>query len=263
MTLEVLLSTMQMQAGDHRLLDKMNIGSDALIVNQTDQLEEGCRYEAYDFRGWKIRVYSFKEKGVGLSRNSALMRSRADICLFADDDVVYGEGYSDKIEAAFRDNPKADLMVFNLASDATERWEPLITKDSRVRFYNCMRYGCFRIAARVDRLKAKNIYFSLLFGGGTRYGSGEDTLFLVDCLRRGLRIYASPLEIGAVSHAESTWFEGYTEKFFLDKGALFYAISRPFSLFLCLQFALRRRKMFEASMGPMAAFKLMLKGRRA
>ena len=34
------------------------------------------------------------ERGIGLSRNTALMRATADIILFADEDVTYKDGYA-------------------------------------------------------------------------------------------------------------------------------------------------------------------------
>lgn len=256
MNLEVLVSTMNQS--NHSLIHRMNLQSDAIIINQCDKND----YEELKINNNHIRLFSFNERGVGLSRNSALMRATADICLFADDDVVYGDGYKEKIIKAFEENPNADIIVFNVPSENVDRPEYIISKYRRVRFHNCMRYGTFRIAARVDSIRASNICFSLLFGGGSKYGSGEDTLFLTESLKRGLKIYASPVKIGTVNHNDSTWFKGYTEKFFKDKGALFYSISKPFSSFLCLQLAIRRRKMFKDYKSWGEAFKLMRSGIR-
>ena len=254
MSLEVLVSTMNQV--DHSLIDKMKIQSDAIIINQCDKYN----YEELNIDNNSIRIYSLNEKGVGLSRNNALMRSRADICLFSDDDVSYMNDYKEEVINAFEENPKADIIVFNVPSTNVDRPEYIINKYRRVRFHNCMRYGKFRIAARVDSIKASNTYFSLLFGGGAKYGSGEDTLFLTESLKKGLRIYASPTQIGTVTHNDSTWFKGYTEKFFKDKGALFYSISKLWSKLLCLQFALRRRSMFENDKNWREAYKFMIQG---
>jgi len=254
MNLEVLVSTMNQI--DNSLVNKMNIQSDAIFINQCDRND----YEEQKINNNEIKLYSFNERGVGLSRNNALMRGTADICLFADDDVVYEDDYKEKIIKAFEENPKADIIVFNVTSTNTERPEYIISKYRRVRFYNCMRYGTFRIAARVDRIKSSNTYFSLLFGGGAKYGSGEDTLFLTESLKKGLRIYASPTQIGTVTHSDSTWFKGYTEKFFKDKGALFYSISKFWSRALCFQFAIRRRKIFENNSTWIQAYLLMNEG---
>ena len=44
---------------------------------------------------------SFTERGVGLSRNNALMRASADICLFADDDIIYENNYKEILNRYF------------------------------------------------------------------------------------------------------------------------------------------------------------------
>ena len=50
------------------------------------------------------------------------------------------------------------------------------------------------------------IYFNQCFGGGTEYSHGEDNLFLTDCLRKGLKIYAYPEYIAKLTEErKSTW----------------------------------------------------------
>lgn len=257
MDLQVLVSTMKQN--DHSLLEKMNIQSDALIINQCDT----NKYEEFLFRGHKIRFLSFAERGVGLSRNNALMRATSDICLLADDDVRYIDRYYEIILDAFKKNKGADVIVFNVPSTNNKREEYIIPKERRVRFYNCLRYGTFRIAVRKESIYKANIYFSLLYGGGAKYGSGEDSLFIMDCIKKGLKVYACPEKIGHVTHEESTWFQGYTDKFFLDKGALFFSLSKRWAILLCFQFSVRHRKMFQSSKTLGEGLKLMLKGIKA
>ena len=55
------------------------------------------------------------------------------------------------------------------------------------------------------------------------FGSGEATLFLQDCIRSGIKIYKSPIKVADVRQDTSTWFSGYNEKYYKDKGALFAA----------------------------------------
>lgn len=254
MNLQVLVATMNQN--DYSLLEKMNIRSDAIIANQCDRNE----IEEFDYNGHKIKYLSFSERGVGLNRNNALMRATADICLFADDDVRYVDNYKDIIIEAFQENPKADMIVFNVPSTNPKRQGYEIKKEKRVRFYNCLRYGTFRMAVKTDSIRKANVYFSLLFGGGAKYESGEDSLFIMDCIRKRLRVFASPKVIGTVTHNESTWFKGYTDKFFIDKGALYALLSKRFAWLLCLQFCIRRKNIFKGSKTWLEAYKLMLKG---
>lgn len=75
-----------------------------------------------------------------------------------------------------------------------------------------------------------------------------------------MKIYASPKKIGYVSQDSSCWFEGYNEKYFHDKGALYYCISNKYSKLLCLQFLLRKRKKVCENIDIIRAYKLMVSG---
>ena len=74
------------------------------------------------------------------------------------------------------------------------------------------------------------------------YSSGEDTLFLSDALKNHLKIYLSCKYIGTVNHNKSLWFNGYNEKYFFDKGALYTAINVRFRKLLFLQHLIRHRE---------------------
>lgn len=254
MKLQVLVSTMNQD--DHSILEKMKITSDAIIVNQCD-INKLCEFQ---HKGRNIKFLSFAERGIGLSRNNALMRTTEEFCLFGDDDVVYGDDYEKIIIDAFNKNPKADIILFNLPSTNIDRPTAMIKKNGKVHLWNCMRYGAVKIAARTESIKKKNIYFSLLFGGGAKYSCGEDSLFIIDCVKSGLNVYKDTSEIGIVKQEDSTWFRGYTDKFFMDKGAFFAAVSKRWAYFLCLQFVLRKHKLFEGEKNVSEAFKLMIKG---
>lgn len=256
MNLQVLVSTMHQASNDYSLLDKMNIQSDAIVINQCDR----NHFEKLNYKGHAILYLSFNERGVGLSRNNALMRATADICLFADDDVRYVDGYHEIVMREYKEHPDADVIVFNVPSTNPERGTPEIKKWHRLRFYNCLRYGTCQFSIRTKSIHKANIYFSLLFGGGARYSAGEDSLFVMDCIRKGLKVYASPLIIGTVTQNESTWFRGYNDKYFIDKGALYEAMTPTYSKLMSLQFCLRHRNMFKKDKKWWEAFNLMLRG---
>lgn len=105
MRLQVLIAT-QGQSG-HRLLDQMQIRSDAIIGNQCGRYE----VETFSFHGYDVQIYSYRERGVGLNRNHIWMRADADICLFADDDVRYDDHYAEKILTEFSKHPEADVLL--------------------------------------------------------------------------------------------------------------------------------------------------------
>lgn len=233
MRLQVLISTMHQT--DHSLLDKMNIQSDAIVINQCDRNE----IEEFEYKGHHIQWMSLKERGVGLSRNTALMRADADIVLFADDDVIYDDGYEKKVIDNFKKYEKKDLLIFRIESMNKERPTKKEKKDHNLSWFNSMRYGAVRIAIRTAAIRKANVFYSLLFGGGAKYQSGEDTLFIQQCLRKGLKAASVQEVLGVVEQQESTWFKGCNEKYFYDKGVLLSACSgvwaKPLLLLLIIK----------------------------
>lgn len=256
MDLQVLVSTMYQK--DFSLLQKMNIKSDAIIVNQCNQ----NKWDEFKYLNYNIKFLSLKERGVGLSRNNALMRASSSICLFADDDVRYLDEYRDIVLEEFKQHPSADVIVFNVPSTNNDpkQKDYIAKKYKKLNILNCFRHGTFRIAIKLDSVRIKNIYFSLLFGGGAKYSAGEDSLFLSDCIRKKLEVYESPKVIGFVSHETSTWFNGYTDKYFIDKGAFFACFSKYMPFLWCLQFAIRRRNLYINDKSFLDVCRLMKQG---
>lgn len=251
--LEVLAVTVN---GDFKnLVEKMNIRSDAVIANQCD----GFGYDCFEHNGSEIRCFSFAERGVGLNRNNALMRAKAEISLIADDDMRYCDDYAEKLEEQFEKYPQADVLIFNVTES---RGRPfVIRKPMKIGYLNYMRFATFRFAFRTESVRKHGISFNLSFGGGTRYSHGEDSLFLRDCLREGLKVIAVPVTIAELLYdRNSSWFRGFDDKYFYDQGVLYAAISRKLRFFLCLQDAIRHQKKYASHGGIMKNYRAMLKG---
>ena len=214
MRLQLLVAAMHTDA--LTLAQNMKIDSEAIIVSQGDRYA----FEEFEYRGHRIKYFAMAERGVGLSRNTSLLRADGDICLFADEDIIYKEGYVQTVAAEFEKHPEADMLIFNVkAAEGRETYHT--DAFGRVRWYNCGRYPTYSFAARTEKLHKKNITFSLLFGGGAKYCNGEDSLFIAECIRKGLKVYKVPVMIGRENGRESTWFKGYDRKFFFDRGVLY------------------------------------------
>ena len=255
-TVQVLASVVDKEP--RRLAEEMHIETDAIIVNQCD------RYEAESFcrHGRKIQVFHMAERGVGLSRNTALMRADGDICLFSDQDIVYEAGYEGKILQAFEKCPAADMIVFNIEV-REERRTYRNTQEKRVRWYNCGRYGAVSFAVKREKLFESGVTFSLLFGGGAKYSAGEDSLFLKQFMDKGYRVFASPVTIGREREGDSTWFSGYHEKFFYDRGVLYHFLYGHLARLWALRFLLAHREKMCVELSVREAYRIMRKGIRS
>lgn len=242
------------------IAETMNLDSDAIVINQCDE----NAYTEYDYKGNLICCYSFKERGVGLSRNNALLRADSDIVLFSDEDIRYNDGYAEIVLKEFEKHPGADMILFNF--DVIEERATYHTNaEHKVTRLNCGRYPTYSFAIRREKLHKANITFSLLFGGGAKYSNGEDSLFIRECISKGLKAIAVPVTLGKEEPRPSTWFHGYTEKFFYDRGVLYKPLYGPFAKILALRFLLKNKGQFFADKSQEVtdwkqAYKLMKKG---
>lgn len=253
MKIETLIVTVDQH--DMSLIEQMNVQTDTVVGNQSDFEAE----ETTEYKGNHIVYCSTKERGVGKNRNLVLDKSTADICVLADDDMRFVDGYPQIVELALKEASNADVLIFNLIEKNPRRYRN--TKVTRIHRWNYAKYGAARFVLRRESIVNKGIRFSLQFGGGAPYSAGEDTLFLHECLKKGLNIAAVPYAIAEIDQsAESTWFCGYNEKYFYDKGALYQAMSPLLAPIYAVRFVLKHSKRFQKEMSCSRALKNMLKG---
>ena len=235
--------------------ENMKLEADAIVINQTDSFG----FEEYQYKEHRIKIYCMNEKGVGLSRNNALLRADGDIVLFSDEDIVYNEGYAKAVLDAFEANPDIDMIFFNF-DVAEDRQTYHIEKKGRIRSYNCGRYPTYSLAVRREVLHKKGITFSLLFGGGAKYSNGEDSLFIKQCIKSGMKALALPVTLGREVPRPSTWFNGYTDKFFFDRGVLYRALYGKMAKPFALRFLFAHRIVMLTDRKLMDTYKLMTQG---
>lgn len=259
-----------------KLIKQMNIQSDAILVNQCDRYEvesitvniagnqhgdeklntdKNCDVD----KSPTLQVYHMAERGVGLSRNTALMRATGDICLFSDQDIIYEDGYEEAMLREFEQHPEADMIVFNIQI-GKERQTYHNAQWKKVHWYNCGRYGAVSFAIRREKLLESGVTFSLLFGGGAKYSAGEDSLFIKQFMDKGYQVYASPVTIGREAEGESTWFEGYTEKFFFDRGVLYHFLYGRFARLWAFRFLLAHKDKMCRDYSVKQAYEIMKRG---
>ena len=110
-SLEILISTKDRDNLD--FLNSIFINNDThtnsiLIINQTQNINFSCPHSD------NINLVNVSETGLSKSRNLAIEKAKSDICLFADDDIVYENDYDSIILNAFNLNPSADIITFKM-----------------------------------------------------------------------------------------------------------------------------------------------------
>lgn len=243
MTFQILCVTMEQK--DFSKIDTMNIKSDVIFANQAQRTS----YSEIKFCGNHVaKMITTNTRGVGINRNVALMYANADICLLADDDVFYHDDVEKVVLKEFKENPKADVIVFHLDSTDPRRTLNKYKYTRRRGRFEKRPWGAVRIAFKLESIKRGNIWFTTLFGGGCTFANGEDSMWIDEVFRKKLKVYVSKETIGTVSMDTSSWFTGFNEKYYYSKGAFYEASYRKTVFVWMLYFVLRTHKQSELSL---------------
>lgn len=251
---EVLISAMNLS--DNGIIKSSNIQSPALIINQcnsNDYIEETTTYG-------KIRLISTSERGLSRSRNLAIRKSSGKYCLICDDDEVLQDGYCRLINEAFKRYPSAGIICFQIRY-GNKRFS---NKQKRINFLNSLRISSPQMVLNTDILKEKNVFFDERFGSGTEIGSGEENIFLYDCLKKGIEIIYVPKLIAEIKPGVSHWFKGYNSQYFFNRGKIIKRLmGRGFGFIYCMYFVLTKYNIYKNDSNLLSAFKNILKGLNA
>ena len=241
-SIEILISTMNAKNGKQAisLIKKMNITSNALIINQITDKD----INPFELSNKKTRLLSYREKGLSRSRNRAINNSNGELLLISDDDLSYQGNVEDTIKAAFKKYPKADIIAFYVESDNPNNKKQRL-KEGRVGFLRSMKIQSVQLCIKKESITNSKISFDERFGTGTERYMGEENIFLFDCLKHGLKIYSYPQKIATIQNSKSTWFKGYDANYLRIKGLCFYRMSKALYLPLCMQFAIRKKRLFD------------------
>ncbi len=255
MKLEVLVSTMKQK--DYNLIKNMKIQSNTVVINQCNHNNQTeIRHNQH-----KIRWINNFERGLSKSRNLAIKNSDGDICMIADDDLIYVDDYVEKVKAQFDKYPNADIITFQVEG-IEEKFKDYHTEVRPLNYLTSMKVSSVEIAFKRDSIISNKIKFDENFGAGARFQMGEENIFLTQCLKKGLSILYVPVKIADLHIGASYWFKGYDKGFFISKGAQFTAMSRLLAIPYISQFSFRKYKLYKSDMSLLKSFKYMLQGRR-
>lgn len=255
---EVLLSVMNIksEAEYKNLLQKNRITGKVVAINQTED-------NLFKIKEGKNRIYSYQEKGVSKSRNLLLEKAEGDICAFADDDTEYVKNYEEIIEKAYAKNKNAEGIIFFAENENANREKTKKIGNKKINFLDVMKVRTCEITLKketLEKIRKKDIKCDLDFGPGGVFKKGEETIFIADLLKNGIKIYSVNKQIASVKDTKSTWFTGYNEKFLYDQGAIFYRISPQLYKLLIFQYVIRKYFLYKENLNMKQAYKAMNEG---
>ena len=224
-SLEILISTKDRDNLD--FLNNIFVNYNAhsipiLIINQTQNLNFSCPH--YD----NINLINVNEIGLSKSRNLAIENAKADICLLADDDIVYENNFESIIINAFNLNPSADIITFKMNDFKGNSFKdyPIIKKHNKksLSFVNSV-----VIAFRRNSIISNKVFFDENFGLGSTFQTADEYVFLRNALNLNLNIVFHNEVI--LSHpVDSSGKDVASDRILFAKGALFYKYYNVLSL---------------------------------
>lgn len=254
MNVEVLVSTMN-QENNKQLIKDMNITGKSTIINQiTKKIKpiDNIENKQHNF-------FSYYEKGLSKSRNKAVAKAKADICIIADDDMYYESNYDEIIKETHEKHKDADIIAF-VVDNEDKKHVKKIFKEGYKGFLQSMKLQSVQITFKRKNILDKKIKFDEEFGAGSTYYWGEENIFLFDCLRKRLKIYYVPKKIATLKISESSWNKDNTEEHYEIQGAIYYRMSKLLYPILILQFAIRKKKIYINDLSLFTVTKCMFKG---
>lgn len=194
-----------------------------------------------------VRLIETWSKGLAHNRNIALQHAQGDILLFADDDLRYTNEAFEHIRQSFVNDSSLHLLTTCIKrSDNTwHKVYPATTCSLQKAPHGYYVSSVELAVRRVAQLPKFDERFGL---GSLELASGEEEIFVFDCLRRGLHAKFLPIHTATISNTTSTGTHFDTQlKVRRSKGAVLCychgrigALLRCFKYTLCYQGPLRR-----------------------
>lgn len=152
-----------------------------LIVNQTT-LDKQLVSEFEN-----IKVINSFEFGVPKSRNLAISSAASDICLMADDDIVYQPHLKTILTDAYLKYPDAAMISFEAIDENKDKYtnyfpEGSHTKKSLKKIYTWV------ISFRREIYLKNTIFYNSHFGFGASFQGEEEYVFLRNAYDKGLKM---------------------------------------------------------------------------
>ena len=203
---ELLVSTMNKD--DEEFLEGMISEMDKTqlyitVVNQRSgerRAETGEKKEKEKQKGKEcfshaIRIFDVDDSGLSKSRNTALKIATGDICLFADDDLVYYEGFAECVNLAHHFFPEYHVILFRVNDGTKQPARRYADKISERNIENAAAVISYEISFKRDAVVETGVRFDEMFGLNATFHISEERIFIADCINAGLKVLEIPIAI--------------------------------------------------------------------
>ena len=156
-----------------------------LLVDQTKRQKNFKPFH----KKYSFIYYNIPSNGLSNSRNFAINKSDAEICLICDDDVVFEKNFVDIIIKAFQTETSADIITFRANNTLNKLFKKYPNKTihdhKTIAFINS-----FLIAFKRSKIIDQKLLFDPLFGLGSIFETADEYIFLREALEKKLNLKA-------------------------------------------------------------------------
>lgn len=226
MRLEVLISTLDQRnlSFYHGLFRDCPIPPPCLIVNQiSDPSSVEIEGEDEHLRAGKdVKWIKLHGRGLSVSRNAAIRSTTGEIGVIADDDIIFLPRFDQKVISYHQQYSKYDIIIFEAMTPDGSPFRKYPKGIESVTKSGASGVSSIEITFKVKAVREKGLLFDECFGLGSGYPAGEEWIFIVDALRKGLKVLFVPEFI--VVHAKSNSGSKFTKSRIMALGAVMYRV---------------------------------------
>lgn len=129
--------------------------------------------------------------GLAKSRNFAISKCQSEYALISDDDVKFDLGALASLVA------KMERKKIDIGTGLHKFHSGKLSRSGRMR---CFTHNIFTVAKvssidiciDISKVRGRGVSFDENFGLGSKYPSGEEYIFLVDCIKKGMAVNFIP-----------------------------------------------------------------------
>jgi glycosyltransferase involved in cell wall biosynthesis len=210
MHFSLVLATVGRDSELYRLFDTLCAQThkdfDTIIVDQNED-DRIDRLVALYRGSLKLRHIRAKKGGHARANNIGLQYANGELIAFPDDDCWYAADLLERVERMFREHP--EIGGFS-GREVTGRWD---SRPGRLNMLNLWkRHISFALFYRRSLIEGLRFDETLGIGAGTRWGSGEETDYLIRAMKRGSAVYDPSLVLGHPKWAAAPYTEQTRKK---------------------------------------------------
>lgn len=213
-----------------------------LIVHQ---ITDGKNYDKFSsgMDTKKVKYIFLYQKGLSLSRNTALQHARGNYFWICDDDVIPRPDFYETILSVGAVNKNVDIYTFRIATNEGKLFKKYPADNSTYSKNSIAKVSSVELVLRKGWWEDNKVYFDTNFGLGSIFETGEEFIFLSDALLKKARIKHAGKVIAM--HPSLSSGRAYSEVLVKAKGAMIARVYRRKYVFINFAFALKKYREYK------------------